>query len=183
MERGANMKRISIAAFALMAVSTNACSEVRSQPFQKVVDQVDIERFLGSWYVIALLPSVFEKNAVNGVETYSLDERGNIRVEYVFYEGSPEGKRRVMHQKGWIVDKARNSVWQIQPIWPLRLPYLIIELADDYRYTVIGTNNYKNVWIMARNPALSREDYEGILSRLAQRGYKVDDIKIMTQAR
>jgi apolipoprotein D and lipocalin family protein len=86
-----------------------------------------------------------------------------------------------MHQKGWIMDKETNTEWKIQPIWPLRLPYLIIDLADDYRYTVIGTNNYKYVWIMARKPVLSAEDYQGILSRLESRGYKIADIKLMPQ--
>ena len=63
-----------------------------------------MDKFLGSWYVIALLPSVFENNAANGIETYSLDANGNIRVEYILYKGSPTGKKTVMHQKGWIMD-------------------------------------------------------------------------------
>ena len=173
-----------ILAIALMAVSSAlspAFTEAKRQPFQKVVDKVDIARFLGSWYVIALMPSIFEKNAANGIETYSLDAKGNVRVEYVFHKGSPAGKRTVMRQKGWIMDKERNSDWDVQPLWPLRLPYLIIDLADDYRYTVIGTNNYKYLWIMARAPVLSADDYDGIVARLTERGYKVADIKRMPQ--
>jgi apolipoprotein D and lipocalin family protein len=57
--------------------------------------------------------------------------------------------------------------------------FLIIDLAEGYRYTVVGTNNYKYVWIMARAPVLSKEDYMGILDRLAERGYKIADIKLM----
>jgi apolipoprotein D and lipocalin family protein len=175
------MKAFLLASLVLLSTSTLAFTEGGRQPFQKVVDSVDIRKFLGPWYVIALLPTFIEKNATNGIETYSLDAKGNIRVEYVFYKGSPNGKRSVTHQKGWIIDKEKNSVWEVQPLWPLRLPYLIIDLADDYRYTVIGTDNYKYVWIMARNPAISDEDYEGIVSRLAERGYKTDDIKRMLQ--
>jgi apolipoprotein D and lipocalin family protein len=132
--------------------------------------------------VVGLLPSVFEKGAANGIETYSLDEKGNIRVEYVYYKGGPGGVKKVMHQKGWIMDRQSNAEWEIQPIWPLRLPYLIIDLADDYRYTVIGTNNFKYVWIMSRTPVISELDYEGILSRLAERGYKVSAIQRMPQS-
>jgi len=175
------MKRVLIAILVLLAASSSLFAQSRKPPFQKVVERMDMEKFLGPWYVIALLPSVFEKKATNGIETYSLDAKGNIRVEYIFYKGSPTGKKTVMHQKGWIMDKATNTEWEIQPIWPLRLPYLIIDLADDYRYTVIGTNNFKYVWIMARKPVLSEEDFQGILSRLEARGYKIEDIKVMPQ--
>jgi apolipoprotein D and lipocalin family protein len=175
------MKAFVFAALALFSASTHEFAEGVREPFQKVVDSVDIQKFLGSWYVIALLPTFIEKDATNGIETYSLDAKGNIRVEYVFRKGSPAGKRTVMHQKGWILDKEKNSEWAVQPIWPLRLPYLIIDLAEDYRYTVIGTNNYKYVWIMSRTPTISDSDYAGILSRLADRGYKIADIQRMQQ--
>ena len=176
------MKAIVVAALGLLAVSAGTAAGEGREPFQKVVDKVELDRFLGSWYVVGVLPTVFEKGAANGIETYSLDGNGNIRVEYVFYKGRPGGPRKVMHQKGWILDKEKNSEWEVQPLWPLRLPYLIIDLAPDYRYTVIGTNNFKYVWIMSRAPAISESDYEGILARLAGRGYKVADIQRMTQS-
>jgi apolipoprotein D and lipocalin family protein len=172
------MKKATIAIMALMAASLGANAEKAREPFQKVVDRMDLQKFLGSWYVVGLLPSAFEKGASNGVETYSLDEKGLIRVEYVFYKG---GKKTVMHQKGWIMDKGRNTEWKVQPLWPLKLPYLIIDLAEDYRYTVIGTDNYKYVWIMSKTPDILEADYEGILARLAERGYKIGDIQRMKQ--
>jgi apolipoprotein D and lipocalin family protein len=172
------MRRTMIALLTLLASSTAAMAEGGKQPFQKVVDKMDLQKFLGSWYVIGVLPTPFEKGAANGIETYTLDSKGNIRVEYVFYKN---GKKKVMRQKGWIVDKEKNTEWKVQPLWPLKLPYLIIDLAEDYRYTVIGTNNYKYVWIMSRTPDISESDYEGILSRLDERGYSVVDIQRMQQ--
>jgi apolipoprotein D and lipocalin family protein len=177
------MKCVSVALFAIMVASAAASAEGGRQPFQKVVDKMDLQKFLGSWYVVGALPTPFEKGAANGIETYSLDEKGNIRVEYVFYKGGPQGKKTVMRQKGWVVDKERNTEWKVQPLWPLKLPYLIIDLAEDYRYTVIGTNNYKYVWIMSRTSVMLESDYEGILSRLADRGYETADIQRMTQVR
>lgn len=150
------------------------------QLFQPTVDYVDLEKFSGDWYVIALLPSIIEKNAVNGIETYTFND-DKVHVEYIFYKDSPEGKRKVTTQRGWIIDKETNAEWKVQPLWPLRLPYLIIDLAEDYRYTVIGTNNYKYVWIMARETYLSDDDYRNILNNLEERGYNVDDIVVMPQ--
>mgnify|MGYP001099686833 CR=1 FL=1 len=151
------------------------------EPFQETVEYVDTARFSGDWYVIALLPTFIEKNAVNGIETYTFTDDHKVHVRYVFNRKSPEGSRIVTTQRGWIIDKGTNAEWRVQPLWPFRLPYLIIDLAEDYRYTVIGTNNYKYVWIMARETFLSDEDYRGILDRLEDRGYPVNEIKIMQQ--
>jgi apolipoprotein D and lipocalin family protein len=178
---GENMIRTSIALLALMISSSSAMADGGREPFQKIVERMDLQKFLGSWYVIGVLPTPFEKGAANGIETYSLEAKGNIRVEYVFYKGGPEGKKTIMRQKGWVVDKEKNTEWKVQPLWPLKLPYLILDLAEDYRYTVIGTNNYKYVWIMSRTQTISDSDYAGILSRLAERGYKIADIRRMQQ--
>lgn len=175
------MKRLLITMLISVVAISGAFTSGKKEPFQKLVPAMDIEKFMGPWYVISFLPSFLEKDGVNGIETYSLDAKGNIRVEYILYKGSPDGKKKIMHQKGWIVDKTTNTEWKVQPLWPLKLPYLIIDLADDYRYSVVGTNNYKYVWILAREPVLSEEDYQGILARLEERGYAIEDIQVMPQ--
>jgi len=151
------------------------------EPFQPTVSHVDIGRFLGDWYVIALLPSPPEKRAVNGVENYSLDDQGLIRVRYTFSKDSPDGKPRVMYQKGWIINRETNAEWRVRPLWPLKLPYYILELDPDYQYTVIGTNNFRYLWIMARSPELPEETLTGILDRMDERGYPREKIRMMVQ--
>ena len=62
------------------------------------------------------------------------------------------------------------------------MPFLIIDLDDNYQFTVIGYPSRKHVWIMAREPKLSDEVYEGILSNLAEVGYDISQInKILQQ--
>ncbi len=69
------MKRAMIAFLALMASSTAAMAEGGRQPFQKVVESMDLHRFLGSWFVVGVLPTSFEKGAENGIETYRSTRR------------------------------------------------------------------------------------------------------------
>ncbi|MDA3851277.1 MAG: lipocalin family protein [Spirochaetaceae bacterium] len=89
------MKIWSTLALVIFLVSCNSSPE---STFHPTVDYVDMEAFSGDWYVIALLPTVFEKNAANGIENYRLDDQGIIRVEYTFRKGSPQGKEKVMYQ-------------------------------------------------------------------------------------
>ena len=45
-----------------------------SQGSMPVVDYVDLDRFMGDWFVIATIPTFIEKDAFNPVETYKRDD-------------------------------------------------------------------------------------------------------------
>jgi apolipoprotein D and lipocalin family protein len=53
------MKKISLA---LVGLIMSACS---SLPPIKTVNHVDLERFMGDWYVIACIPTLIEKDIYN----------------------------------------------------------------------------------------------------------------------
>ncbi len=147
----------------------------------KTVEYVDLEKFMGSWHVIGIIPNFIERNAVNGIETYTLKDDGSIAIEYKFRKKSPDGKTKTMHPKAWVYNKETNAEWRVQFIWPLKFPYLVIDLDEDYSYTVIGVPNKKFVWIMSRTPDLVEDKYVEILQRLDQYGYDIKKIKRMPQ--
>lgn len=149
---------------------------------QKLVDQVDLQRFMGDWYVIANIPTMFEKGAVNAIENYTWnEEKERVDVTFTYRADKPDGKLKHMTQRGFIYDTTSNAEWRVQPLWPLKLGYLIIDLAEDYRYTVIGVPNRKYLWIMARESSLPEQTYEEILERIRLQGYDLDKIQIVPQ--
>lgn len=145
------------------------------------VEYVDLNRFMGRWYVIGIIPNFIEKNAVNGIETYTLNEDGTIAIEYQFRNKSSQGKLKTMHPKAWVYNRKTNAEWRVQFFYPIKFPYLIIDLADDYSYTVIGVPNRKFVWIMSRNAQIAEETYQQILTRLKKIGYDANNIVPMPQ--
>ena len=147
----------------------------------KTVDFVDIERFMGDWYVIANIPTFIEKGATNAIESYRLGGKGVIETTFTFYQDSPDGEKKVYRPKGFIYNTKTNAEWRMQFIWPFKMPFLIIDLDDDYQYTVIGYPSRKYVWIMAREPKLSDEVYESILSDLAEIGYDISQVNKIPQ--
>ena len=48
------------------------------------VPQVDLQRFMGDWYVIGNIPTRPERNAYNAVESYALQPDGKIARASVF---------------------------------------------------------------------------------------------------
>jgi apolipoprotein D and lipocalin family protein len=52
----------------------------------------------------------------------------------------------------------------------------VIDLASDYRHTVIGHPSRDLIWIMARKPSMDEGDYRDILARVASQGYDTNRI-------
>lgn len=168
------MKRLIKLAF-IMGLLTSCTKDYKTVP------QLDLNRFMGNWYVIAILPNMIEKNAVNGIESYSMNHDGTIAITYKFRKGSPLGKEKVLTPKGKIYNTKTKAEWRVQMFKPFWYPYLVIDLADDYRYTVIGVPNRKYAWIMSRTPFISDLDYKNILSKMQKEGYKIDKLVKMPQ--
>jgi apolipoprotein D and lipocalin family protein len=135
------------------------------------VEYVDLNRFMGDWYVIANIPTFIEKDAYNAIETYRLEDDGTVATTFRFNKGSLDGPIKKYHPRGFISDKKSNAVWGMQFVWPFKAEYRIIFLSGDYSKTVIGRSKRDYVWIMARKPAISDEEYKAILGFLQEQGY------------
>jgi apolipoprotein D and lipocalin family protein len=152
-----------------------------SLPPLRTVERVDLNRFMGTWYVIASIPTFIETDAFNGVESYRLDADGTVDTTFTFRKGAFDGPLKTYNPRGFIVDTASNATWGMQFIWPIKAEYLITHLSDDYSQTVIGRNKRDYVWIMARSPQIPEADYERIVAELAAQGYDVTKLRKVPQ--
>ena len=147
----------------------------------ETVDYVDIERFMGDWYVIANIPTFLEKGAHNAVETYRLNEDGTIATTFKFRADAFDGKAKEYNPKGFITNTETNATWGMRFIWPIKADYRIVYLDEDYTQTIIGRNKRDFVWIMARDPKISETDYEMLLDVVASLGYDVGKVERVPQ--
>jgi len=147
----------------------------------KTVDHVDLERFMGDWYVIANIPTFIEKDAHNAVESYRLDDDGTVATTFTFRKGGFDGEKKVYHPRGYIVDEESNALWGMQFIWPFKGDYRIIYLDEDYATTVIGRQKRDYVWLMARSPEPPQADYQRALEAIRAAGYDLDELRRVPQ--
>jgi apolipoprotein D and lipocalin family protein len=147
----------------------------------ETVPYVDLDRFGGVWYVIASMPTSAEEGAHDAIEFYEIHGPDDIDVMFRFREGSFDAPFERIPQRAWVHDEATNAEWRVRPFWPLALDYLVIDLAPDYRYTVVGHPSKRYVWIMARRPELADADRRAIEARLREQGYDVDRIQDVPQ--
>jgi apolipoprotein D and lipocalin family protein len=150
-------------------------------PEMNTVDHVDIDRFMGPWYVIASIPTFLEKGAHNAVETYSLNDDGTIATKFTFRKSSFDGKAKEYNPKGFILDKKSNARWGMRFVWPIKADYRIVYIDDDYSKTIIGRQDRDFVWIMARTPTISDLDYDKLVSFVESIGYDTSKLERVPQ--
>ncbi len=155
-----------------------ACS---SPPPIRTATVVDLERFMGDWYVIANIPTFIETNAYNAIESYRLAEDGTVATTFSFRKGGFEGARKTYHPTGYIIDTQSNAVWDMQFIWPIKADYRIIYVDDAYNHTIIGRIQRDYVWLMARAPQVSEVEYQRFLQLIAEEGYDVSKVRKVPQ--
>lgn len=148
--------------------------------YMNTVDQVDIQRFMGKWYVLAGRFTYFEQDVHNGLETYTWNaEKNRIDISFTYNKGSFDGPQKALPQKGWIENTQTNAHWKVSPLWPLKFDYLIIDLAPDYSWTAIGVPSQKYLWIMARNWQNADAVIQEAVARLNAKGYNTENLVLV----
>ncbi|HEY9276967.1 MAG TPA: lipocalin family protein [Methylotenera sp.] len=153
-----------------------ACAS-NQKPQIATVPQVDIQRFMGPWYVIAAIPTAIETESFNAIESYKLDDDGTIATTFTFNKGSLDGKVKTYNPRGFVVENTGNARWGMQFIWPIKAEYLIAHVDENYSETIIARNARDYVWIMARTPHLSEEAYQALVKKVSDMGYDMQKLR------
>ena len=155
-----------IACSALLA----SCATSRRAPLQ-TVKHVDIARYMGDWRVIANIPYIAEKDCVDSVESYALMNDGRIDNWFTYRKKSWNAPQKKFTALAWVHTKSTNAEWRVRFFGLLTVPYLILDVDPQYRWTVVGHPSRDYGWIMARKRTMPEQTYQGILKRLAAQGY------------
>jgi apolipoprotein D and lipocalin family protein len=155
-------------------------SFIKGADTMKTVESVDLERFMGKWFVIALVPNMIEKGATNSSDTYVLNKDGTIDITY---DAIKDGKQRQIKQKGTVVNKTSNAEWTIQmrkPFVPfMKFPFKIVYVDKNYEFMAVGYPKNSMGWIMGRSTKVSDEDYKKIMGALVELGYTEEQFELV----
>jgi apolipoprotein D and lipocalin family protein len=146
------------------------------QPALEVVDHVDLDRYLGTWYEIASYPAWFQKNCTAVTAEYSLRDDGLIRVVNSCRKGSLDGPLKRSTGRAKVVDQTTNAKLKVSFFGPFWGDYWIVDLDPEYRWAVVGVPSRKYLWILSRTPTMDDALYREIVGRLPERGYTADTL-------
>lgn len=155
-------------------------ARARILPLTAMERPVDLESFMGRWFVIGVIPTIFERGATDCVEDYAYDTKAqSIGVTFTY---RPKGLAvdalpSTIEQRATVQNAPTNTKWAICPklmglFVPLNLDYLVVDCAEDFSHCMIGVPNRSNLWIMARSPAtMDDEAYEKALQHAEHLGF------------
>lgn len=154
-----------------------SCSSTASKQELKTVKNVDLNKYLGTWYEIVRLPAWFEKDCFGVSATYELRNDGKIKVLNKCFKNSLNGKVKEAVGKAWIVDKFTNAKLKVTFFWPFAGNYWIIDLDDkNYEYAVVGEPNRKYFWVLSRSKIIEDNLLNNLLAKAKQQGYNLDQL-------
>jgi apolipoprotein D and lipocalin family protein len=144
----------------------------------KTVSSVDLKKYSGTWYEIASFSQRFQKDCECTSAEYTPTDKGYIIVEN---RCKRYGKESYIKGKAFVDEDSGNAKLKVQFFWPFKGKYWIIDLADDYSYAVVSHPNKKYLWILSRKPKLDDDVYNGIITRLKDKGFDLSKLQITKQ--
>jgi len=153
----------------------------RKSPLVERATPIEVDKFMGKWYVVAAVPTPFDRGAVNSTEEYRWNETKkridvSFRMQAAF--GAPV---KEIPQRATIVNSGINTRWSLSPsvggvYVPVTLAYLIVDCADDYSSTIIGTPSRSVLYVMTRTPTPTEETVSALLATCERVGYDLSKV-------
>lgn len=164
------MKRVAILLFLLGLAGCTSVPEGVTP-----VTGFESERYLGTWYEIARFDHSFEDGLSRVTATYSKREDGGIRVLNKGYDAAT-GEWDEAEGKAYFVSDETTGHLKVSFFGPFYASYVIAELdKDNYQYSLVTGPDRSYLWILARQPTLSQDVLDELLSKAKSLGYATNE--------
>ena len=144
------------------------------------VTSVDLKKYAGKWYVVACIPTEFDKSRNYICEDYRLVKGGKVEIETSYFEDNS----RIESVSSAIAfpDKTSHYVrWKVQYVRPFKSDYVVEELAEDYSYAVVGHPERKSLYIMNRSGRMHESTFIDLLTLCGKKGYDLTQLRKVAQ--
>ncbi|MDV3469795.1 lipocalin family protein [Stenotrophomonas sp. C3(2023)] len=142
---------------------------------------VDLQRFMGTWYVIGRVPNMIERGHVASVNEYTLRDSQKVSIVYRYREGFGEPVEE-LKARASVDEDSGNHRWRTWFYRVIPTNSRVLEVAPDYSWALIGYPGREMAWIFARKPDMDRELYRELAARLRDEyGVNTDKLKRVPQ--
>lgn len=170
------MSRLPYALPLLLALA--GCASTPSAP--PAADAIDLQRFMGTWYVIANIPYWAENGKVATRDVYRLREDGRIDNDFVFRRGFDAPEKR-WNGVSTVVPGSKGAEWKVSFIWPLSTRLQVLEVDPDYGWALLATPDRSKAWLFDREPDLDAATYAERVQRFAAYGVDPNALRRVPQ--
>lgn len=167
------MGKLSLAFLSLLMISSASVAKVQT------LASVDLAKFAGTWYRISANKIIFEPQCACARQVLSPGQDGKINVLNTCNKGTPMGELVTIRGFATAID-ASNSKLAVNFGLPWTGDFYIIAVAPDYHWAVVTDRFGYSLYIQAKTPMLSDEQYQAALKAAAAQ-LKVDRLQMEQQ--
>lgn len=136
----------------------------------KPVEHFKLEKYLGKWYEIARLDHSFERGLVNISAEYSLRDDGGVKV--INRGFLPEKQEwNEAEGKAYFVENPNQAYLKVSFFGPFYGSYIVFDLDENYRYSLISGPDKSYFWILARDKVIDEQLKAKLIAKAAALGF------------
>ncbi len=153
------------------------------------VERVDLDRYVGRWFEVALIPNRFQAMcASDTTATYAKRADGRIDVTNRCKKTAGDFQE-AMGQARFVDAKVSTAKLQVRfaPAWLSWLPmvwgdYWVLALGESvpgapYDWALVGEPSRDFMWVLSRKPQLSPAQEAAVMSAAIAQGYDTSRLK------
>lgn len=145
------------------------------------VEKVEVDRYLGKWYEIAMIPNRFQSMCV--ADTRAEYQRNNDALKVINRCRKQDGRIETAEGVAKIVDGSNNAKLRVSFFRPFYGNYWVLDLDPNYQWVLVGEPSRKYGWILSRNMQLEPSQLQAILQTAGRLGYQTSDFKMTPQVK
>lgn len=170
-------KILSLPVIVSMLVS---CSTPNYPPLPTVAS-VDLSRYQGKWFEVALIPNRFQSMCVADTQAEYKQDDDLIRVTNRCRkdDGSIEKANGVAK----IVEGSNNAKLRVSFFRPFYGNYWVLALDPNYQWVLVGEPARQYGWVLSRTPQLDPSTLNKILDEAEKLGYTRSAFKTSAQTK
>ena len=156
------------ACLALLAACTGTPEGV------EVVDDFELEPYLGTWYEIARLDHRFERGLSNVTANYSLRDDGGVAVVNRGYRAD-KGEWDEANGKAYFVGEPNVGKLKVSFFGPFYGGYNVVAV-DPASYSLVVGPDRSYLWILSRTPSLDDAVLSELVAKAEALGFATDEL-------
>ncbi len=162
----------------LMALA--GCGSQPTAPLATVA-KVDLARYSGRWYEIALIPNKFQAMCVADTQANYRGDGDQIRVTNRCRK--QDGSIAEVNGIAKIVDGSGNAKLRVSFFRPFYGHYWVLALDPDYKWVLVGEPQRKFCWVLSRTTNMTEPELQRALDRAVALGYAREAFRLTAQTR
>ncbi|WP_347329697.1 lipocalin family protein [Marinimicrobium locisalis] len=158
-----------------LLLGLTGCSDTGLPEGLEPVREFELQRYLGEWHEIARLDHDFEEGLAPVTATYSRREDGGIRVVNRGYNAET-GQWEEAEGRAYFIGDENVGRLKVSFFGPFYGSYNIIELSDDYDYSMVAGPDRSYLWILSREPELGQSVLRRLVAKAEALGFDTQEL-------